>query len=224
MIKEKLFQILLKREFSVEKNISTLKRKYKEILLEQYDIKYVNEQIRKINNFTDIISELIRRIYDDSKLYCMFENSELNFKEDSFNLKEYIDTKIHELTHKNIFIHDNQQEEIRNIILDIIMYKIINDKKTRMNSQRGMLFAKEFGKDIDIPFTYGIRSYDAWDFEFINTYLNNGGRITKKFFINFFSNKDIEYISIHDYIKKYIIQNNCNTKNKRLSLKKNTDK
>lgn len=211
-IKEKIFQIMLRRKLDLNRKINNLNRSYEAILLEEYDKTYVKEEIRKISIFTDMISELIRRIYDDSKLFVMFEKNELFFKEDLFDIKKYINMKINKLVCRNLFINETQRLEMKNILFDIILYKILNDKNTKTPSQRAILFAKEFDKNIDIPFYYGINTIDGGDFEFINVYLNNGGNANKHFCLNYFSKDNIEIVSIKDYLDKYLLNNIKNLK------------
>lgn len=201
----RIFQIMLRRELNLNQEINYLNKCCEEVLSIQYDKSYIKKELRKINNFTDIITELIRRVYDDSKLYIMFENNELSFEDALFDLKKYIIERINKLIKINIFVYEEEKELLKNIIIEMIMYKILNDKKTRMPSQRAMLFAKEFNKNIDVPFYYGINSFDGGDFEFINVYLNNGGNPNKSFCVNYFSKEDIFVVSIKDYLDKYLM-------------------
>lgn len=60
-------------------------------------------------------------------------------------------------------------------ILDCAMYRIIERGGKRIGPRRAFLFAKEFGRNIDIPMMYAVDYSDSGLRLFINEYLKAGG-------------------------------------------------
>lgn len=60
-------------------------------------------------------------------------------------------------------------------MLNCIMYRIIERGGNRIGPRRGFLFAKEFGRNIDIPMAYGVDTSDPGLKGFIDEYLKAGG-------------------------------------------------
>ena len=94
-------------------------------------------------------------------------------------------------------------------MLDAVMYRIIERGGNRMGPRRGFLFAKEFGRNIDIPMMYAIdRSVPGLRL-FINEYIKAGGSKDLTCYIGYFSRtnkmKKLDTISIQDLI---LTQNN----------------
>ena len=62
-------------------------------------------------------------------------------------------------------------------MLDAVMYRIIERGGNRMGPRRGFLFAKEFGRNIDIPMMYGVDYSDpglrSFIIEYIKLFINN---------------------------------------------------
>ena len=71
----------------------------------------------------------------------------------------------------------NRQVEYKERMLDAIMYKIIQNGGKRIGPRRAFLFAKEFGRNIDVPMQYGIDTTDKNLRLFIYDYLKMGGDI-----------------------------------------------
>ncbi len=61
-------------------------------------------------------------------------------------------------------------------LLNCVMYRIIERGGNRIGPRRGLLFAKEFGTNIDIPMIYGVDMSDPGLDEFIGEYLKAGGK------------------------------------------------
>lgn len=89
-------------------------------------------------------------------------------------------------------------------MLDAVMYRIIERGGTRMGPRRGFLFAKEFGRNIDIPIMYAIDRSDPGLRLFINEYIKAGGSKDLICYIGYFSRtnkmKKLDTISIQDLI------------------------
>ena len=94
-------------------------------------------------------------------------------------------------------------------MLDAVMYRIIERGGNRMGPRRGFLFAKEFGRNIDIPMMYAIDRSDPGLRLFINEYIKAGGSKDLICYIGYFSrtnkSKKLDTISIQDLI---LTQNN----------------
>ena len=94
-------------------------------------------------------------------------------------------------------------------MLDAVMYRIIERGGNRMGPRRGFLFAKEFGRNIDIPMMYAIDRSDPGLRLFINEYIKAGGSKNLICYIGYFSRtnkmKKLDTISIQDLI---LTQNN----------------
>lgn len=111
--------------------------------------------------------------------------------------------------------------KLREILLNIILYKIIERGGHRIGPKRGLLFAKEFNLNMDIPMTYGIDSSDYHNKDFIKIYLINGGHKDLNIFINYFYEDSFEFITIKEYIDKYYRkENDFYTKEELIELKK----
>lgn len=94
-------------------------------------------------------------------------------------------------------------------LLDSVMYRIIERGGNRIGPRRAFLFAKEFGRNIDIPMMYAIDRSDPGLRLFINEYIKNGGSKDLLCYIDYFHSvlvdKKVDTISIQDLI---LTQNN----------------
>ena len=97
--------------------------------------------------------------------------------------------------------HDFLKEEF----LDAVLYRIIERGGRIIGPRRGMMFAKEFSRNIEIPMIYGIDSGDNNLRNFINEYIKLGGRTDLECIYNYFFNKDNNYeydtITISEVLK-----------------------
>ena len=87
---------------------------------------------------------------------------------------------------KAIKDYDNwcyQKEEM----LNCVMYRIIERGRNRIGPRRAFLFAKEFGRNIDIPMMYGVNKSDPGLRLFMNEYIKAGGSKNLKCYVNYFS-------------------------------------
>lgn len=117
---------------------------------------------------------------------------------------------------KNGFNIDNDNEVVRAInnvdkrnyqlekMLDAVMYRIIERGGNRIGPRRGLLFAKEFNRNIDIPMMYGVDRSDPGLEYFINEYINAGGNENLICYKNYFSVRGakalIDAVSISEII------------------------
>ncbi len=95
---------------------------------------------------------------------------------------------------------DNELEEVicyaenwqtlRNGILDCVMYRIIERGGNRIGPRRGLLYAKEFRRDIHIPMKYGVDTSDPRLRNFIKEYLESGGSKDLICYKDYFSRTD----------------------------------
>lgn len=106
-----------------------------------------------------------------------------------------------ELTVKNVENQIYQNEEM----LNCVMYRIIERGGRRIGPRRAFLFAKEFGRNIDIPMMYGIDDSDPDLREFINKYIKAGGSKYLICYVGYFSrarkNEKVDTVSIEELIK-----------------------
>ena len=109
---------------------------------------------------------------------------------------------------KSINKYENQKI-FKEELLNCVMYRIIERGGNRMGPRRGFLFAKEFGRNIDIPMMYAIDRSDPGLRLFINEYIKAGGSKDLICYIGYFSRtnkmKELDTISIQDLI---LTQNN----------------
>jgi len=100
------------------------------------------------------------------------------------------------------------ENEMRCKVLDAIMYRIIERGGEIMGPKRGFIFAKEFGRNIDVPMKYGINISDPYLGDFINSYLKSGGNKNLECLLNYFVCKGdytkIKKVNISEVLKTRI--------------------
>lgn len=103
---------------------------------------------------------------------------------------------------------ENRKKE-KEGLLDAVMYRIIERGGNRIGPRRAFLFAKEFGRNIDIPMMYAIDRSDPGLRLFINEYIKSGGSKDLICYVDYFYkilvDKEVKTISIQDLI---LTQNN----------------
>ena len=72
-------------------------------------------------------------------------------------------------------------------MLNCVMYRIIERGGNRIGPRRAFMFAKEFGRNIDIPMTYGVDYSDPGLRLFMNDYSKAGGSKELICYVNYFS-------------------------------------
>lgn len=143
------------------------------------------------------LSEYTDQIMEDDDLECLhikdavklLNGININLDKDSnvMNTIDYVDKRKYQLEK----------------LLDAVMYRIIERGGTRIGPRRGLLFAKEFGRNIDIPMMYGIDTSDPGLENFINEYINAGGNEKLVGYENYFNSikkSRLDTISISDII------------------------
>ncbi|MBR1416743.1 MAG: hypothetical protein IJ572_02875 [Bacilli bacterium] len=94
-------------------------------------------------------------------------------------------------------------------ILDCAMYRIIERGGNRIGPRRAFVFAKEFGRSIDIPMMYAVDFSDPGLRLFMNEYIKAGGSKDLKCYVGYFSraskNEKVYTTTIQDLI---LTQNN----------------
>lgn len=97
---------------------------------------------------------------------------------------------------------ENQQQEG---MLDCVMYRLIERGGNRVGPRRAFLFAKEFGRDINVPMQYGGDTTDPYLRSFINEYLKAGGTQDLVCYRNYFmrasANAKLESLTIRELLK-----------------------
>lgn len=105
-----------------------------------------------------------------------------------------------EETIKNVENWNYQKEEM----LNCVMYRIIERGGNRIGPRRAFLFAKEFGRNIDIPMMYGVDYSDPGLRSFIIEYIKAGGSKDLVCYRGYFSrkskNEKLDTISIQDLL------------------------
>lgn len=89
-------------------------------------------------------------------------------------------------------------------ILDCAMYRIIERGGNRIGPRRAFLFAKEFGRNIDIPMMYAIDRSDPGLRLFMNEYIKSGGSKNLECYVGYFSRaskkEKLDTVTIQDLI------------------------
>lgn len=139
-----------------------------------------------------------------------------NFKiKDKEIEKKHIKEVIKLLKENDIILEpDNEIEEAikkvenynyqKNEMLNSVMYRIIERGGYIMGPRRGLLFAKEFKRNIEIPMMYGVDYSDPGLRIFMNEYIKEGGSKNIDCYVNYFQNDNnaqIEMISVQELIK-----------------------
>lgn len=103
-------------------------------------------------------------------------------------------------------IRTEQLEEIRRKMLECVMYRIIERGGKIIGPRRALLFAQEFGTDIDIPMMYGVDYTDKNLKDFIDAYLNAGGHDDLECYVGYLSRihryQRFNKISIKELLEK----------------------
>lgn len=102
--------------------------------------------------------------------------------------------------------------QLKDGLLDCAMYRIIERGGNRIGPRRAFLFAKEFGRNIDIPMMYAVDRSDPGLRLFMNEYLKAGGSKDLVCYDGYFSRaskkEKVDTISIEELI---LTQNNSDT-------------
>lgn len=120
---------------------------------------------------------------------------------------------------------DNELEKIIKVVenrnyqteemLNCVMYRIIERGGNRIGPRRAFLFAKEFGRNIDIPMMYGVDYSDPGLRRFVIDYIKAGGSKDLECYIGYFSrssrSEEMDTVTVgemlrthhNNYVSKY---------------------
>ena len=140
-----------------------------------------------------------------------------NFKVKDEELKgKHIKDVVKLLKEKGISLpNDNELEETIKFVenwnyqkeemLNCVMYRIIERGGNRIGPRRAFLFAKEFGRNIDIPMMYGVDYSDPGLRSFIIEYIKAGGSKDLECYVGYFSrashNEKMDIVSVDEMLK-----------------------
>lgn len=143
------------------------------------------------------------KIKDEDVISKHIKDIPLMFKKEGIILTDYNEIK----TAIDFY---EQQNYFREELLNCVMYRIIERAGDRIGPRRAYLFAKEFGRNIDIPMMYAFDFADGNLRNFINTYIKDGGRSDLVCYENYFyKTKDyqrINTITIREILQKTLHQ------------------
>lgn len=97
-----------------------------------------------------------------------------------------------------------KEQQSKEKLLNAVMYRIIERGGPKLGARRAFLFAKEFGRDIDVPMMYGVDSSDTYQRTFINEYIKAGGSKNLKCYVNYGRNgrrQKLETKTIEDLLR-----------------------
>ena len=144
----------------------------------------------------------------------LLNNSKIQFKEDDFvgkhitevynylqELKLDIDLREMKDTIDNYKNFEYMKEEF----LNCVMYNIIERGGNRIGPKRGLIFAREFKRDINIPMRYGVDTTDPKLKQFISEYFKLGGSKNLECVDGYFSrdcdNYEFKTVNMKEIIK-----------------------
>lgn len=150
----------------------------------------------------------VRTLKEASKFYLINNRGE-KIKFNDINIEELV--KVLETnefgvdesdidTLKEIITDYKDSCQLKEGLLDSVMYRIIERGGALYGPYRAFLFAKEFNRDIDIPMQYGIDCNFPYSRSFINEYLKAGGSQDLVCCVNYFDD-NIELVTIKDLLK-----------------------
>ena len=93
----------------------------------------------------------------------------------------------------DIILKYNSQFDIRDGVLNCVMYKIIENGENDIGAKRAFLFAQEFQRNINIPMSYGYSDFDANFRFFANEYLKAGGSQKLMCYTSYFSQRALGF-------------------------------
>lgn len=163
---------------------------------------------------------------DESGIYDRYYDSKhitdvMDFSKDSIDV--YINATRERF--KEAIMYCYKSAFARKELLNCAMYKLLLNHNTEFSTMRALLFAKEFGLDIDVPMMYGIDRNNYVRQE-INFYLKFGGSKDLVCYTNYFDDEyqsgsePLERMSISDMITDY---SGCYTKEEKYLQQKLCD-
>lgn len=178
-----------------------------------FDPKYKNVvYLNPLSSFNACLHLSSNGIVEVAENITVYTNSIIKDEElQGLNIREVVDL----FKAKNIKLPENNglEKELTNVdnliyqkeeMLNCIMYRIIERGGNRFGPRRAFLFAKEYGRNIDIPMMYALDYSDPNLESFINEYIKAGGSKDLECYVNYFnrSNKKekIDTITIQDFV------------------------
>lgn len=157
---------------SIDERYIISKPKYQDIVYWDRDYNYSMAHLHLTGNGCVLMSEYMEHVIPGisnenlegkniKEIVSILKEKGVNFPENSGFLKAIQD-------------YDNwlyQKDEM----LNCVMYRIIERGGNRIGPRRAFLFAKEFGRNIDIPMAYGVDTSDPGLRLFMNEYIKAGG-------------------------------------------------
>lgn len=110
------------------------------------------------------------------------------------------------LEYKSVINEKQKHFLFREEFLDAVMYRIIERGNNNYGPRRGLLFAKEFNRNIEIPMMYGINPIDFDLKSFIDEYIMLGGRTDLECIYDYFYYKDqaeYRFVILDRILKNY---------------------
>lgn len=177
-----------------------------------YELRFPNYEIKRLmenSNQEKQIKNTDEKNLDCSELYNtkMFIKSLSDEEKKYLNEPCYYNIKNGATLLKEIIDNYNKQSYQKNEMLNCVMYRIIERGGNRFGPRRAFLFAKEFGRNIDIPMMYGIDYSDPYLKNFISDYIKAKGSIKLQCYLNYFERTSrwskLDTVSIDEVINKY---------------------
>ena len=195
------------RSLSWEEKWFIVENRYPDIIHLHKNDRHCSAHFHLDSKGTIIMADDLETIRNKSnEVLCGEDFVGKNIKDAYDLLKEYgcnLDYKEIEAVIKN---YDNK-DYIKEEFLNCVMYRIIERGGNRIGPRRGILFAKEFNRNIDIPMKYGIDLADPDLRNFINDYLKNGGHIDLDCYLGYFyrsnDNGKFDIIKLNDVLKTF---------------------
>lgn len=149
------------------------------------------------------VSEWTNSIVTDEELIGLHVRKVVElFKNRGINLPENSDLE-------EIIMNVDKQIYCKEEMLNCVMYRIIERGGNRIGPRRAFLFAKEFGRNIDIPMMYAVDHSDPGLRLFMNEYIKAGGSKDLECYVGYFSRaskkEKLDTISVQNLI---LTQNN----------------
>ena len=162
------------KELSWDEKWMLLKTRYPDIVYLGKNNKSFNPHFHIDYNGIIVMADDVDTIKVKDSCLCSDDFEGMHIKDALIFLKELdisIDLSEIEQAIKKYDINEYLREEF----LNCVMYNIIERGGNRIGPRRGLLFATEFKRDIDIPMKYGVDLSDSYLREFMNEYFKLGG-------------------------------------------------
>lgn len=112
---------------------------------------------------------------------------------------------------REMVIEYKNEQRSKNDLLNAVMYKIIERGGPKLGARRALLFAKEFGRNVNIPMQYGVYDSDNYQRALINEYVKMGGSKYLKCYVNYKTSNKKQKLEVKT-IEELLESKNLNTK------------